>query len=758
MTQKLWYVKTYPNVADREAALKMALSPYTVAVLRSRGVADSNEIRQFLEPSIQYLPDPFLFRDMQKAIDRLLLSLQRQEHIVVYGDYDADGVTSTAVMVKGLRSLGFQQVTSYIPDRFDEGYGLNGDALKELLQQGMQVLITVDCGISAKEEGNLLKSAEVDWILTDHHQPGDETPDALAVLNPHCENEGYPFRFLAGVGVSFELIRALALCLEKIEILSDLLPFAAVGTVGDVVPLIGMNRILVKYGIEEINKGRSAGVRALLDASGIGKITSATQIAFQVVPKLNAGGRMAHADTALGVLLADKERAPLWASELDRLNNERKKTEQRIQEEALQQWLNMSEEDKKASAYVFYAPHWHHGVLGIVASRLSDSLKVPVFVCADDNNLIRGSGRAPQGYHLYQMLTQENDLWLKYGGHAQAAGISFEKSRLMEVRQRLQQSAKAVLEQNENETFTSIDVELDYTVDLVRQQQEFSCMEPFGSENEEPLVLLRHAQILQAKGLSQNQHIQLTFQFGPRRYTGFAWRSGEHLGDFHDFMDLAVRLQISQFRGKEEFRVEIVDWRSSRLDDYELMKEIRAHAIDSGFVYHLPESRMLLAESGYVPLQQLPQVQRNQTFPFLPLPVIGTAEKNELYWMDPPFQTNTPGKVLFQKDKEAEWKQILYWLLPDRIHLLSWYRWIKEKGQDLSLSQSQSNPGNLTEFLTEIALENVYYIFEKAGLGKKHQAMFVLLEPNGTKVDLEKVPEFLHIQEIRERLLDQGCS
>ena len=758
MRYKDWRLKAYPTTEDRMLASELQLNPATVALLRSRNVIGKKQILDFFNPSIEDLPDPFLFLDMNTVVERLDQARKYQEKITIYGDYDADGVTATAVMYKGLEKLGFNDVNTYIPNRFDEGYGLNAEALEELIRQGTQVVITVDCGISAIAEAELLKAAGIDLIITDHHQPGDEYPEANAVINPHCKNSNYPFPYLAGVGVAFEVIRALARRILPEWNFAELLPLVAIGTIGDVVPMKSVNRILTKAGIDAINQGRSPGIRALADASGISKISSTTQIAFQIVPKLNASGRMAHADSALYTMLAEREEAQIRAQELDRYNQDRKRTELVIQEAALQQWSNFTDQEKKAAAFLFYDPQWHHGVLGIVASRLSETLQAPVFVCAEDNGIIRGSGRAPQGFHLHRILTEMSDAWIKYGGHAQAAGISFAKDRLLEIRQRLQQAAFDIQTTLPTEDVTIADVELDFDVDLIQQQQEWTLLEPFGSQNEEPLVLLRGVQVLNAKSLTQGLHLQVQIQYGSRRYVGFAWRNGESLSDFQGIMDLLVKLQINSFRGREEFRLEIVDWRTSHISGQELLHKIREIPQGSGFTYLTPERRTLLAESGMFS-EYLPQNQVSEHFPFLPLPCIceGSREGNSIL-LDPPLCACPEAISLYDPLQVMEWKQSLYWILPDRLHLMSWYRWFKSGEQNTLVDYDlQHNPGNLSEFFAGIAVKNVIYLFRKAGLVEETSKGLIWIDTNGSKVDLTSVKEFMQLQEKREELLAH-CS
>ncbi|MCE5197168.1 MAG: single-stranded-DNA-specific exonuclease RecJ [Negativicutes bacterium] len=751
-----WRVKSFPMAEDELIAKKLGISAAYAALLRSRGYRDAAAMQIFLHPEDEQMPDPFAFRQMRQLVERLLQAREKQEQITIYGDYDADGVSATAVMLRGLQALGFTRLDSYIPSRFDEGYGLNAEVIPELAARGSRVLLTVDCGISAVAEAELLRRFGIDLLLTDHHKPGDILPAAYAIINPHLKEETYPFQQLAGVGVAFEVMRALSLTLHRPDILAALLPYVAIGTIGDVVALRGVNRALVYRGINQINLGKSPGLSALAQIAGIGRITCASQIAFQLVPRLNASGRMGRADSALSALLCGREEAAAWAAKLERLNQDRKQVELAVQTEAYAQYEALSTAEKQADAFLFYQADWHSGVLGIAAARMTDELHRPVFICCQDGSNLKGSGRAPRGYDLYQMLERISSLLLRFGGHAQAAGITFAAERLPEVRSAFREAAGCYHQLDHDEHILAADIELNPEVDLVEQQSLWRSLEPCGCENEEPLVLLRGTEVLQTKMISQGLHVNVMLQYGARRYNCFAWRVGERIAEFTGVLDVLARLQISNFHGSESFRLELIDWRPSRLDALPLLQTLRQLPPEVNFWYAEPNSREILAESGLVTVLP-PNPAVTASFPYLPLPQqIAAPAATAIYLLDPLYEPQLPQSShrLFDDFQLQQWRQLLYWLLPDRNHLSECYRWLRGGGSIFDDDDLiNRHPGNLKGFYARICAQNALYIFLQADLAAISDKNYNFPKQNGNKTDLEKLPAFQKIQEVRLRLL-----
>ncbi|HZW49534.1 MAG TPA: DHHA1 domain-containing protein, partial [Bacillota bacterium] len=506
----------------------------------------------------------------------------------------------------------------------------------------------------------------------------------------------------------------------------------------------------------QINLGKSPGLTALAQIASIGKITCASQIAFHLVPRLNASGRMGRADTALSALLSDREEAPVWAAKLERLNLDRKRIEQAVQTEAHAQYEGLSELEKQAFAFMFYQADWHSGVLGIVAARMTDELHVPVFICCQDTENIKGSGRAPRGYDLYHMLEGFSSLLLRFGGHAQAAGITFTPDRIMEVSQALREAAGSYHSLAADENVISVDIELSPEIDLVQQQTLWQSLEPCGCDNEEPLVLIRGAQVTQAKTISQGLHVNVMLQYGFRRYNCFAWRAGERIDEFNGILDVLVRLQISNFHGSESFRMEVIDWRPSRLDALPIIRELRQLPIQMDICYSQPDSRGILAESGLIDVN-LPNCTVTSEFPFLPVTQkISFGQSETVCLLDPLYDLQLPRQVkrLFSAFQLQQWQQLLNWLLPDRKHLSECYRWLREGGALLTEDDLMNrHPGNLSAFYARICAQNALTIFLQAELVVKIDDEYTFPKQNGNKTDLETVEAFQQIQEIRRQLI-----
>lgn len=409
MENNLWVLsqKTYSGEAFLE---KAGLSRSTLSILHNRGYSSRDSVLEFLKPSLLDLHSPFLFKDMEVILQRLAKARTDQEKILIYGDYDADGVTGTALLYKGLISLGYQVVV-HIPSR-EEGYGLHSEAIEKASQNNVSLIITVDCGISAVQEITFAKTCGIDIIVTDHHEPPDELPCAVGILNPKIADSGYPFPHLAGVGVAFKLLQALYARLGYSEAAfgseNDYLDLVALGTIADIVPLVGENRILVKNGLTVMENTRHSGIRAMLEECGLlGKKLKAGQISFIVAPRINAAGRMDTARLALNLLLEETYGDALeMARELSKENNLRQLTEKELLCDA----ERILAEGPIPNVIVLSSPNWHHGVIGIVASRLVERYKRPVFLIAEEGDTGKGSARGISDYHVLDELKNKRTL------------------------------------------------------------------------------------------------------------------------------------------------------------------------------------------------------------------------------------------------------------------------------------------------------------------------------------------------------------
>ena len=425
----------------------------TASVLYGRGFRDATAARHFLCPSLDDLHDPLAMRGMDCALERLQRAIRNREKILVYGDYDVDGATSVVILKRSIELAG-GVADFHVPDRLKDGYGMRPEVVETAAARGVTLIISVDTGIRAAEVVRRASELAIDVIITDHHLPEAELPPALAVLNPNRPDCEYPEKNLCGVGVAFKLVQALVATLDwtvdkRRRILESFLKLVAIGTVADVVPLTGENRIIVKHGLNGLRDVRSPGLRALLEVAGFsgGSVPSATQVAFRIAPRMNAAGRMATANDVIEMLLtSDVERARVLAEQLHTLNAERQKTEADIIETILEECARAPVDDSQA-ALVFCAPDWHRGVLGIVASRLVERFCRPVFVLSEDSEtgLAQGSGRGIARFHLLEALESMPELFVKFGGHSHAAGLTLQAKDVGSFRVRLGQYAAARL-------------------------------------------------------------------------------------------------------------------------------------------------------------------------------------------------------------------------------------------------------------------------------------------------------------------------
>jgi len=566
------YAQTSATLHD-----SLRISPVVADILAQRGFSQPEEVIEFLHPTLLNLPSPFCFHDMLRATDRLSLALRKAEKVLVYGDYDVDGVTSTSLLYKVLSDLGIQAV-AYIPTRQDEGYGLNCEAIERAAKAGVNVLITVDCGITSVTEVALARTLNIDVIITDHHEPTDILPDAFAILNPKVEDSGYPFRDLAGVGVAFKLAQALLQTLGNSEVgihsELEILDLVALGTIADLVPLVGENRIFVHHGLIQMEKTLHQGLEALLEECGLrGKPLKAGQIGFMVAPRINAAGRMDSARAGLELLLTeDLERASELARLLTRENQSRQETEKQILSEA----ISMVEKEPLPSVIVLSSDHWHHGVIGIVASRLVERYYRPVFIIAEDGEEAKGSARGISGYPVLEQLTTQAHLLTKFGGHRAAAGFSIRTENIEQFRAGLNQQALAFEETLfQAELKVDLQVSLDaVTGDLLRELEQ---MAPFGFGNPGPVLACRGVPVHTISAIGKERS-HLKFRFGSQgEQEGIAFRIGERIHELNreKTLDVAFSLEWNNFRGRETVQLMIKDIQAkadwwNRLED---MKE-----------------------------------------------------------------------------------------------------------------------------------------------------------------------------------------
>jgi len=538
MASPRWLI---PEVDDRSAlglANSLRIQPLTARVLLNRGFSDPGAAQRFLSPSMEHLHDPHLLTGIREAVDRLRTAIACGEKILIYGDYDVDGTVSVVILKKAIELAG-GQASFHVPHRLKDGYGMRAEVIERAASMGVKLIVSVDTGIRATEVVRGARELGIDVIVTDHHLPEAELPPALAVLNPNRHDCSYPDKNLCGAGVAFKLVHALLATLdwpsEKLaRMLKSFLKLVAVATVADVVPLLGENRVIVKYGLQGLDRVHNPGLRALLEVSGMtgGRPPNARQVAFQIAPRMNAAGRMDDAEKVIRMFLTDDlECARRLASELHSLNQERQETEADIVRLALEECSKVPVTDDQA-ALVFTGPNWHRGVVGIVASRLVERFCRPVFVLSEENGEAQGSGRSIPAFHLLEALESMPDLFSRFGGHRQAAGVSLAADRVSEFRQRFNAWAAQKLTPGDFQPQLSIDALVDLReLTTGPAVEELLSMAPFGFGNPAPVLAILDAEVAASPVIVKERHLRLHLRQKGRNLFSTAWNFAERAAD-----------------------------------------------------------------------------------------------------------------------------------------------------------------------------------------------------------------------------------
>ncbi len=536
------------------------IAPVISTILLNRGIAEPNN---FITPTENALLDPFLMLGMEKAAERILKAINDNEKIAIYGDYDVDGITSTAIMVKFLRSHK-ADVIYYIPDRHEEGYGINTDAIDKINAQGVTLLITVDCGITAVKEIAYAKSLGIETIITDHHECKDETPEAYCLLNPKQPDCEYPFKKLAGVGVAFKLLQALTLKMHfhMRELIDEYIDLVAIGTIADVMPLVGENRIIVKKGLELLKYTVNRGIRALADVAEINLSNVQTgTIGFMLAPRINAAGRIGDPGCAVELLLAkDDMTAKRYAEILNDKNRERQEIEISILEDALN-IIDSNPAIKDDFVIVLSHESWHHGIIGIVASKISEKFNKPCILISTDDENGKGSGRSIRSFNLFKALENSEHLMQKFGGHDLAAGLSIKPENIDAFRKEINEYAKKCLTEEDFMPILYIDSELPPQYINMNTAEKLSILEPYGMGNACPLFYSNNFTISQVRPLSEGKHLKLILSYGDYTIEAVGFNMGELLDILNvgDIIDIAFSIDINIYRGARQLQVLLKD-------------------------------------------------------------------------------------------------------------------------------------------------------------------------------------------------------
>ena len=540
--------------------------PYLVSsVLASRGVTCPEQATEFLTQETTLVHSPFLMKDMDKAVARIDRALSDGERIAIFGDYDVDGITATCIMVDYLKGRG-ADVVHYIPRRIEDGYGLSCEAIEGLRRGGATLLVTVDCGITGVEEVAYARSIGMDVVVTDHHECKEALPEASAVVDPRRTDCEYPFKHLAGCGVALKLVLALGGPDREEALFSRYCTLAAIGTVADVMQMTGENRTIVSRGLASLDRSDFIGLHALLKEAGLaGREISSVQIGFVLAPRINAAGRMGAADMAADLLLCqDAAQAEELAKSLCALNRERQSVEQTIYSQAEAMIEELPEDQRRA--LVLASETWHQGVVGIVASRLSEKYSRPSFMIHLNGNVGKGSCRSWGGFNLFAALESCSDLLLGFGGHELAAGFTIDEANIPAFRARMNQYAAEYWVGKAPESALEVDVELRQPGRVTLQEVEaLAALEPYGSGNARPLFCLMGATLLRTQNVGQNRHLKLRLGKGNAQFDGifFSTTSAACGCAEGDRVDAAFYLQVNEFRGSRTVQLQMVDIRPS---------------------------------------------------------------------------------------------------------------------------------------------------------------------------------------------------
>ena len=534
-------------------------------VLAARGISTAEEAAAFLERGRDLTCSPFLMKDMDRAVECISRAISQGRRMAVFGDYDVDGITATVILVDYLKSRGVD-VLHYIPRRIEDGYGLGQDAIRSLHEQGVELLITVDCGITGVEEVDFAASLGMDVVITDHHECKDTLPRAVAVVDPHRPDCTYPFPYLAGCGVALKLVLALGGESREEALFSRYCTLAAIGTIADVMPMSGENRIIVSRGLECITQSDFIGLHALLQEAGLmDKAITSVQVGFVLAPRINAAGRMGAADKAADLLLCqDPAEAARLARELCALNRERQAVEQTIYAQAVEQIDHLPPQER--SALVLASDTWHQGVVGIVASRLSEKYACPSFMIHLSGTVGKGSCRSWGGFNLFAALERCSDLLLDFGGHELAAGFTIDVANIPAFRQRMNQLVREYQGGGAPEVCLEIDAALTCPSRVTLTEVEaLGMLEPYGAGNARPLFCLMGATLERLQSVGQNRHLKLRLSKGSCRFEAIYFSATAESCAVAAGMrvDAAFYLQVNTFRGQTTLQLQIIDLRPS---------------------------------------------------------------------------------------------------------------------------------------------------------------------------------------------------
>ena len=556
--KKKWQYYEHDEDIVNKIAEEHGISTLLAKILVNRGIVDSKQIKVFLEPQRHDFHNPFDMLDMEMAVNRIIEAINNKEKTIIYGDYDVDGITSITVLKKFLNERGLD-VDYYIPNRLEEGYGLNKEAIEEIAKKGYKLMITVDCGISGVEEVELANSLGIETIITDHHEQLDVLPNAYAIINPKRRDNTYPFRGLAGVGVVFKVIQAISmkLNLDEKEYLKYL-DIVCIGTISDIVPLVDENRVIAKLGLMLVKCTKNVGLKELIEESGYKTIDSG-MVSFGIAPRINACGRMGKQEEALELFLTDNpEKAKTITKRLNEYNIQRQETEKQIFEQAISELEKENLEEK--SSIVLAGENWHHGVIGIVASRITEKFFKPTILICIEDDIGKGSGRSVPGFDLHEALAQSSKYLEKYGGHEMAVGLSLKKENIQEFKNHFEEYAKS---KGVKDIVPIINVDSEITKKDINKAtvEQIKLLEPFGEQNKQPLLIYKNLKIASIRALSEGKHLKLMLKDENEIINAIGFNLGELSEEYliGDKVDVVGTLEINAYNGQEQIQINLKD-------------------------------------------------------------------------------------------------------------------------------------------------------------------------------------------------------
>ena len=726
----------YPNYDENfiKELESYSISKNIAKILNARNITDMTSVKKYFSDEYEEGYDPFLMHDMQKAVDRINEAIENEEKILVYGDYDADGITSTVLLVETLISMG-ANVSSYIPNRFEEGYGPNKEAFTKIIDSGITLIITVDNGIAGVEEVDLANELGCDVIVTDHHKIQDTIPNAYAIIHPEHPEGNYPFKKLAGVGVAFKLAHAL------LEIFPDfLLDLVAIGTIADMVSITDENRIFVKQGLELINDDPRIGLKMLLELSGIDTKIDEQTVGFYIAPKLNSIGRMDSAKLGLTFLMAEEPvTARALAEQIEQYNIQRKQVTEDIVKDVISKIENS---EKKQKNVIMVSGEYHEGVLGIVASNIVEKYQKPVFIMNEKEGVLKGSARSIFDFNIYVAMNKISDLFLAFGGHTLAAGFSFEKSNFEKIEEFLDNEFEEFKQNNDLKANKNIDIVTSLEDISYQFLNSLDALKPYGMDFEKPTVLIENAMVLnKAYFGSEKQYLRLTIADEVGNLDCITFKDSVTFDkvEKNDIIDLVCNIDKNNFNGRTKLQAHIIDIHIKEF----LFEDLRFINYDIANI-----------DINCLKLSKYKDDKDNNFYQYKDLDSLIDEEFEYIYLLDIPTSKEYLYKIINLKPKKVflicEEKQVL-----SDVYLIDKNRLIKLFNLILSTNNKQINVAQQLDKLLAVLKTNVDSLKIMIQIFKELELInfvnnTIILNPDYKTVDLKKSSSFIRMENIFE--------